>query len=43
MRQFQAGGRMENIRLKALAGFMAGESASHLSKIHSLLLDQVLE
>lgn len=43
MRQFQAGGCMENIRLKVLAGFMAGESASHLSKIHSLPLDQVLE
>jgi hypothetical protein len=34
---------VENIRLKVLAGFMAGESASHLSKIHSLPLDQVLE
>lgn len=34
---------MENIRLKVLAGFEAGESASHLSKIYSLSLDQVLE
>lgn len=43
MRQFQAVGCMENIRLKVLAGFMAGESASHLSKAHSLPLEQVLE
>ena len=43
MRQFQAGGYMENIRLKVLVGLIAGESASHLSKIHSLNLDQVLE
>ncbi len=34
---------MGNIRLKVLATFMAGESASHLSKIHSLPLDQVLK
>ena len=34
---------MKNICLKVLAGFEAGESASHLSKIHSLSLDQVLE
>ena len=34
---------MENIRLKVLAGFRVGESASHLSKIYSLSLDQVLE
>ena len=34
---------MENIRLKVLAGFKAGESASHLSKIYALSLDQVLE
>ena len=34
---------MENIRLKVLAGFKAGESASHLSKIYSFSLDQVLE
>ena len=33
---------MENIRLKVLAGFKAGESASHLSKIYALSLDQVL-
>lgn len=38
-RQFQAGGRMENVRLKVLAGFMAGEPASHLSKVHSLPLE----
>ena len=34
---------MENIRLKVLAGFKAGKSASHLSKIYALSLDQVLE
>lgn len=34
---------MENIRLKVLAGFKAGQSASHLSKIYSLSFDQVLE
>ena len=33
---------MENIRLKVLAGFKAEKSASHLSKIYSLSLDQVL-
>lgn len=34
----------KNIRLKVLAGFnKAGESASHLSKIYALSLDQVLE
>lgn len=34
---------MEKIRLKVLAGFKAGKSASHLSKIYALSLDQVLE
>ena len=43
MRQFQAGGLTENIRLKALTGFMASESANYLSKIPSLSLDQLLE
>ena len=34
---------MENIRLKVLVVFKAGESASHLSKIYDLSLDQMLE
>ena len=34
---------MENICLKVLAGFMAGESASHLSKVHSLPLEQTID
>ena len=34
---------MGNIRLKVLAGFKVGESASHLLKIYSLSLDLVLE
>ena len=37
------GGPVKTIRLKVLAGFKAGESASHLSKIYALSLDQVLE
>ena len=37
------GGPVKNIRLKVLAGFKSGESASHLSKIYALSLDQVLE
>ena len=39
----RTGGPKENIRLKVLAGFKAGKSASHLSKIYVLSLDQVLE
>ena len=41
--QLHAGGSEQNIRLKVLAGFKAGESANHLSKIYALSLDQVLE
>ena len=36
-------GHVENIRLKVFAGFKAGESASHLSTIYALSLEQVLE
>ena len=42
-RQLRTGDPLENIRLKVLVGFKAGESASHLSKIYALSLDQVLE
>ena len=42
-RQLRTGDPLENIRLKVLAGFKTGESASHLSKIYALSLDQVLE
>ena len=37
------GGRMKNVRLNILAEFRQGLSASHLSKIYSLSIDDVKE